>query len=121
MACPLASLCRRDEQAAELGAGIVVGDVRHPGTYEAQMAGCDCLIILTSAVPKMRPRDNPSDPPEFYFEPDEMPEQARQCSTIFAYVKRKGCIYACHAELVASKVDSTAKVLYALPHCRLTG
>ena len=30
---------------------------------------------LTSAVPKMRPTLNPDDPPEWYFEPGEMPEQ----------------------------------------------
>ena len=30
---------------------------------------------LTSAVPKMRPTANPDDPPEWYFEPGQMPEQ----------------------------------------------
>eukprot|EP00887_Chlorella_sp_A99_P007468 scaffold2.g7468.t1 len=66
---------KRPEQAAQLGPGTIVGDVLRPETYEQELASCQKLVILTSAVPKMRPRDNPSDPPEWYFEDGGEPEK----------------------------------------------
>ena len=70
--CPPRSLpCRRQEQAAELGEGVVVGDVLSPESWQKELAGCTHLIILTSAVPKMRPTLNPDDPPEWYYEPGQ--------------------------------------------------
>lgn len=39
------------------------------------MAGCDALVILTSATPQMKPPAQPGQRPEFTFTPGEMPEQ----------------------------------------------
>merc|ERR1712176_452591 len=40
------------------------------------MQGCDSLVILTSAVPKVKePRPEPPERPEFYYESGGMPEQ----------------------------------------------
>ncbi|PSC75336.1 Nucleoside-diphosphate-sugar epimerase [Micractinium conductrix] len=68
-------LVRRQEQQQELGESAVVGDVLEPAGWEGELAGSDALVILTSAVTKMRPTANPDDPPEWYFEPGQMPEQ----------------------------------------------
>ena len=39
-------LVRRPEQAAELGAGVVVlGDVQHPETFEDALAGVTHLVM----------------------------------------------------------------------------
>ncbi|KAL4425711.1 hypothetical protein ABPG75_009727 [Micractinium tetrahymenae] len=68
-------LVRRHEQQAELGPGAVVGDILAPQSWEQELNGMHALVILTSAVPKMRPTANPDDPPEWYFEEGGMPEQ----------------------------------------------
>lgn len=41
----------------------MVGDITRPDTYEAALASCTHLVILSSAVPKMLPTANPDDPP----------------------------------------------------------
>lgn len=38
-------LVRRPEQQAELGAGIIVGDVMSPETWEEELAGCSALVM----------------------------------------------------------------------------
>lgn len=65
------TIFRRPEQQAELGEGVVIGDVLNPGPWQQALAGCTHLVILTSAVPKMRPTENPGDPPEWFFEPGQ--------------------------------------------------
>lgn len=68
-------LVRRQEQQAELGEGVVIGDVLSPESWQQALAGCTHLVILTSAAPKMQPTRNPDDPPVFFFEPGQEPEQ----------------------------------------------
>jgi len=81
--CPPRSLpCRRQEQAAELGEGVVVGDVLSPESWQKELAGCTHLVILTSAVPKMRPTRNPDDPPEWYYEPGQEVRPGPQGSSV---------------------------------------
>ena len=41
----------------------MVGDITRPESYEAALAGCTHLVILSSAVPRMQPTANPDDPP----------------------------------------------------------
>ena len=55
----------------------MLGDVLQPESWAGGLAGCTHLVILTSAVPKMRPTRNPDDPPEWYYEPGE--EVRRLC------------------------------------------
>lgn len=38
-------LVRRPEQQQELGEGAVLGDVLHPHTWEAELAGCTHLVM----------------------------------------------------------------------------
>jgi uncharacterized protein YbjT (DUF2867 family) len=52
---------------------LVQGDVSDKESLQKALAGCDALVILTSAVPKMKP---PLDgqPPTFYFDEDGTPD-----------------------------------------------
>lgn len=56
---------------------IFVGDIRDAESIVPAVQGIDALIILTSAVPKMKPGFDPSKGgrPEFYFEDGSYPEQ----------------------------------------------
>ena len=48
---------------------VFVGDIRDADSIAPAIQGADVLIILTSAVPKMKPGSNPAkERPEFYFE-----------------------------------------------------
>lgn len=51
-----------------------VGDIRDRVTLEPAIAGCQALVILTSAVPQMKGMPQPGQRPEFTFAPGEMPE-----------------------------------------------
>ena len=55
--------------------GFVFGDIRDRSTLETSLSGCDALIILTSAVPKMKAPPQPGQRPEFEFESGGLPEE----------------------------------------------
>lgn len=52
---------------------VFVGDIRKPETLKSAIAGCDALVILTSAMPQMQGMSE-SGQPQMGFPPDEMPE-----------------------------------------------
>lgn len=70
---------RTDESKQKIGGGddVFVGDIRQPETLTPAVQGVDALVIVTSAVPKMKPGFDPSKGgrPEFYFEDGCYPEQ----------------------------------------------
>ncbi|XP_066364663.1 uncharacterized protein At2g37660, chloroplastic-like isoform X3 [Miscanthus floridulus] len=72
-------LVRTGESKGKIGGGddVFIGDIRDPESIAPAIEGIDALIILTSAVPKMKPRFDPSKRgrPEFYFEEGSYPEQ----------------------------------------------
>ncbi|BBN19967.1 hypothetical protein MPTK1_8g15300 [Marchantia polymorpha subsp. ruderalis] len=72
-------LVRSEESKSKVGGGdsIFVGDVTKPETLKEAFSGIDALIILTSAVPKMKPGFDPTKGgrPEFYYEEGGFPEQ----------------------------------------------
>ncbi|KAJ0987791.1 hypothetical protein J5N97_006147 [Dioscorea zingiberensis] len=72
-------LVRRLESKQELGGAddVFVGDIRETQSILPALQGADALIILTSAVPKMKPGFDPTKGgrPEFYFEEGLFPEQ----------------------------------------------
>ncbi|XP_039144352.1 uncharacterized protein At5g02240-like [Dioscorea cayenensis subsp. rotundata] len=72
-------LVRRPESKEKLGGAddVFVGDIRDTESIIPALQGVDALIILTSAVPKMKPGFDPTKGgrPEFYFEDGLFPEQ----------------------------------------------
>ncbi|XP_062180496.1 uncharacterized protein At5g02240-like [Phragmites australis] len=72
-------LVRTEESRGKIGGGddVFIGDIRDPESIASAIEGIDALIILTSAVPKMKPGFDPSKGgrPEFYFEEGCYPEQ----------------------------------------------
>ncbi|PSS23768.1 Uncharacterized protein CEY00_Acc08591 [Actinidia chinensis var. chinensis] len=72
-------LVRTEESKEKIGAAddVIVGDIRNAESVVPAIQGIDALIILTSAVPKMKPGFDPSKGgrPEFYFEDGAFPEQ----------------------------------------------
>ncbi|KAL6998345.1 hypothetical protein U1Q18_008468 [Sarracenia purpurea var. burkii] len=72
-------LVRTEESKERIGGAddVYVGDIRDADSIIASIQGIDALIILTSAVPKMKPGFDPSkgERPEFYFEDGAYPEQ----------------------------------------------
>jgi len=72
-------LVRTQESKGKIGGGgdVFIGDIRDPESIASPIEGVDALIILTSAVPKMKPGFDPSKGgrPEFYFEEGSSPEQ----------------------------------------------
>ncbi|XP_031396609.1 uncharacterized protein At5g02240-like [Punica granatum] len=72
-------LVRTQESKEKIGNAddLHVGDIRDAGSIVLAFQGIDALIILTSAVPKMKPGFDPSkgERPEFYFEEGAFPEQ----------------------------------------------
>eukprot|EP00271_Cylindrocystis_brebissonii_P015606 TRINITY_DN38555_c0_g1_i1.p1 TRINITY_DN38555_c0_g1~~TRINITY_DN38555_c0_g1_i1.p1 ORF type:complete len:323 (+),score=54.78 TRINITY_DN38555_c0_g1_i1:187-1155(+) len=72
-------LVRSTESKEKIGGGedVFVGDIVSPETIEPAFQGVDAVIIVTSAVPKMKPGFDPTKGgrPEFYFEETGMPEQ----------------------------------------------
>lgn len=56
---------------------VFVGDIREADSIIPAIQGIDALIILTSAVPKMKAGFDPSkgERPEFYFDDGAYPEQ----------------------------------------------
>ncbi|XP_042946925.1 uncharacterized protein At5g02240-like isoform X2 [Carya illinoinensis] len=72
-------LVRTEESKGKIGGAddVFVGDIRDGSTIVAAILGIDALVILTSAVPKMKPGFDPTkgERPEFYFEDGAYPEQ----------------------------------------------
>lgn len=72
-------LVRTPESKEKIGGedDVYVGDIRDADSILPAIQGIDALIILTSAVPKMKPGFDPSQGgrPEFYFEEGAFPEQ----------------------------------------------
>ncbi|XP_008785605.2 uncharacterized protein At2g37660, chloroplastic [Phoenix dactylifera] len=72
-------LVRTQESKEKIGGAddIFVADIRDAASIVPAVQGIDALIILTSAVPKMKPGLDPSKGgrPEFYFEDGLYPEQ----------------------------------------------
>uniref|UniRef100_A0A5B6YU60 NAD(P)-binding domain-containing protein n=1 Tax=Davidia involucrata TaxID=16924 RepID=A0A5B6YU60_DAVIN len=72
-------LVRTEETKEKIGGAddVFIGDIRDADSIVPAIQGIDALIILTSAVPKMKPGFDPSKGgrPEFYFEDGAYPEQ----------------------------------------------
>ncbi|XP_031377416.1 uncharacterized protein At5g02240-like [Punica granatum] len=72
-------LVRTEESKEKIGgaADVYVGDIRDASSISPAVRGIDALIILTSAVPKMKPGFDPTQGgrPEFYFDDGAYPEQ----------------------------------------------
>lgn len=69
---------RSPEKAANLfnsTESFFFGNILAPSDLKPALEGCDALVILTSAVPQMKPPAQPGQRPEFTFAPGEMPEQ----------------------------------------------
>jgi len=54
--------------------GFFLGDIKDKVALESAIQGCQALIILTSAIPRMTAPPQPGERPTFEFEPDGMPE-----------------------------------------------
>ncbi|KAK9193296.1 hypothetical protein WN944_003993 [Citrus x changshan-huyou] len=72
-------LVRTEESKQKIGGAddLFIGDIRDSNSIIPATQGIDALIILTSAVPKMKPDFDPAKGgrPEFYFEEGAYPEQ----------------------------------------------
>lgn len=72
-------LVRTQESKEKIGGGddVFTGDIRDASSITPAIEGIDALVILTSAVPKMKPDFDPAKGgrPEFYFEDGAYPEQ----------------------------------------------
>ncbi|KAK1428285.1 hypothetical protein QVD17_17116 [Tagetes erecta] len=72
-------LVRSEESKAKIGGAddVLIGDIRNVETVVPAVEGVGALVILTSAVPKMKPGFDPTKGgrPEFYFEEGSYPEQ----------------------------------------------
>ncbi|KAK7373748.1 hypothetical protein VNO80_07168 [Phaseolus coccineus] len=72
-------LVRTEESKQNIGAedDVFVGDIRDAGSIIPAIQGIDVLIILTSAVPLIKPGFDPTkgQRPEFYFDDGAYPEQ----------------------------------------------
>ncbi len=71
-------LARSEDKVKELFSsteGFFTGSIIDKSTLEAAIKGCDALVILTSAVPKIKAPPKEGERPEFEFEPGGMPEE----------------------------------------------
>ena len=72
-------LVRSEESKQKIGGAddVYIADIRDADRLAPAVQGADALIILTSAVPKMKPGFDPSKGgrPEFYYEDGMYPEQ----------------------------------------------
>lgn len=55
--------------------GFIFGNIQDKASLEQGMKGCQALVILTSAVPKMKAPPLPGERPQFEFESGGMPEE----------------------------------------------
>ncbi len=56
--------------------GFFFGDITDRSSLEPALKDCSALVILTSAVPKMKVPPLPGERPQFEYEPDAMPEKS---------------------------------------------
>lgn len=79
-------LVRTKESKEKIGGEdeVFIGDIRDPAAIVPAVEGIDALVILTSAVPQMKPGFDPSKGgrPEFYFEDGAYPEQVRATTSV---------------------------------------
>ncbi|GAA0171273.1 hypothetical protein LIER_25346 [Lithospermum erythrorhizon] len=72
-------LVRTEESKGKIGGAedVYIGDITNADSLTPAIQGVDALVILTSAVPKMKPGFDPTQGgrPEFYFEDGAYPEQ----------------------------------------------
>ncbi|KAL3628642.1 hypothetical protein CASFOL_027688 [Castilleja foliolosa] len=72
-------LVRTQESKQKIGGqdDVYIGDIKNIDSIVSPIQGIDALIIVTSAVPKMKPGFDPAKGgrPEFYFEEGALPEQ----------------------------------------------
>ncbi|MEB3338157.1 MAG: SDR family oxidoreductase [Leptolyngbyaceae bacterium] len=54
--------------------GFYLGDIKDKATLEPALTGCQALIIVTSAIPRMTAPPQPGERPTFEFEPGGLPE-----------------------------------------------
>ncbi|MEM7595903.1 MAG: NAD(P)H-binding protein, partial [Cyanobacteria bacterium P01_A01_bin.83] len=54
---------------------FIIGDITNKSQIDSALKGCDALVILTSAVPKMVAPPSEGKPPEFAYNPEGMPEK----------------------------------------------
>lgn len=78
-------LVRTKESKEKIGGEdeVFIGDIRDSAAIAPAVQGIDALVILTSAVPQMKPGFDPSKGgrPEFYFEDGAYPEQVKKTTT----------------------------------------
>ncbi|GAB4538841.1 MAG: SDR family oxidoreductase [Pleurocapsa sp.] len=55
-------------------ADFYFGDICDIATLKHALVGCDALVILTSAIPRMKTPPAPGKPPQFEYEANSMPE-----------------------------------------------
>jgi nucleoside-diphosphate-sugar epimerase len=55
--------------------GLYFGTIHNPADLAPALAGCDALVILTSAIPQLKAPPQPGQPPEFTYAQGEWPEQ----------------------------------------------
>ena len=70
-------LARSPEKAKAMfgsNKGFVIGDIQDRSCLETALDGCDALVILTSASPKMIAPPAPGERPQFKYEADSTPE-----------------------------------------------
>jgi hypothetical protein len=72
-------LVRSEESKQKIGGSddVFIGDIRDAESIVPAVQGIDALVILTSAVPQMKPGFDPTKGgrPEFYFDDGAYPEQ----------------------------------------------
>jgi hypothetical protein len=72
-------LVRSEESKQKIGGSddVFIGDIRNAESIVPAVQGIDALVILTSAVPQMKPGFDPTKGgrPEFYFDEGAYPEQ----------------------------------------------
>ena len=54
---------------------FIIGDITNKSQIASAIKGCDALVILTSAIPKMITPPSEGKPPQFAYDPEGMPEQ----------------------------------------------
>ncbi|MGF1568367.1 MAG: SDR family oxidoreductase [Nodosilinea sp.] len=69
---------RSEQKANDLfgtPANVYIGDIANPADLQPALAGCDALVILTSAIPQMKAPPEPGQRPEFVYPEGGTPEE----------------------------------------------
>ena len=59
--------------------GFIIGNIKNKSSLESALDGCDVLVILTSATPKMVAPPSPGQRPQFEYEAESTPEIVDYC------------------------------------------